>query len=76
LLDVNARRCGGFPGCRPLSCVGGPFDIAMVVNKPTAGKGDHLKQRKRKPFGKSGHCVLQTRPPGVKSGQYLPPVLA
>ena len=76
LLEVNARRCGGFPGCRPLSCVGGPFDIAMVVNKPTAGKGDHLKQRKRKPFGKSGHCVLQTRPPGVKSGQYLPPVLS
>src|ERR1019366_6626322 len=76
IAEVNACRCGGFPGCRPLSCVGGPFDIAMVVNKPTAGKGDHLKQRKRKPFGKSGHCVLQTRPPGVKSGQYLPPVLA
>jgi hypothetical protein len=38
LLEVNARRCGGFPGCRPLSYVGGRLTSRWLCTSRPPGR--------------------------------------
>ena len=62
LLEVNARRCGGFPGCRPLSCVGGRLTSRwLCTSRPPGraitlsnGSGSHLANQATA-FFKLGH---------------------